>query len=574
MPTSETNVELVRFEAAGISQVQAATEHYAEKVAEAEARTRALAASVKDGSFGRYAERMEAAARAQERLTAAARNSVLARGLASGETLQHARVLAMHGRIQQQLRTRELQQRLSDPTIVKEAVLVRGEEQGRRRLQDQFDARVRNNVLDRDVASGAVGRQARDMAALNREYEKLARQARMQELVGEHGRWGAVLRENAAQVQTLKTTALVGYGLMTAGVLGFVRAGLAGTVESYRMELQMQRLSRQVAAIAAPALNVLSNTVGKIADRFHRLSGPQQDFLLKLGLVAVVGVPVLAFVGKLTAAVIALRAAYLSAAAAQALMGGGGALGAAGAAGTAAATARQGLSAGGAIAGTAVAAGGAAAGQLAAQQAAQRAGTQATAGAVGGAVAAGTAGAAAGGSRLAALGKTALRLAPPVAAAAAVGDAATGGYFDVLRKKGNNQLTSGLGALGAGAMNLLSQPLALFGEKTFGEHFREKAEKEGFRGKEGGHRNVSPLIVGEGDLGGNVSRIQEEVLKVTSATNDGKRAAELITEMGGLKEAIMQLAEIHKKQIEGKIDTGKSVAADALPYWIKKRLDG
>lgn len=83
----------------------------------------------------------------------------------------------------------------------------------------------------------------------------------------------------------------------------------------------------------------------------------------------------------------------------------------------------------------------------------------------------------------------AARFGLPFAIGASVFEGGTGDYYAGLRGRGENKLTSGIGALGGGLMDVISQPLKMLGitDKTYGEAFSERRKKEiaEFRAKNG-----------------------------------------------------------------------------------------
>lgn len=156
------------------------------------------------------------------------------------------------------------------------------------------------------------------------------------------------LAAQAERLKTLRNVAIGAYAGMTGLAMGLVRSGLAGTVEGYRLEYAWTRLGRSLAAIALPAFEKIADVIGDLAGWFEKLNGRQQDFIMKLGFVAIAAAPAIA----------ALRMLRLvGAAAAGAMALGSSALGMGGAAAGAASA-----GAGSAVGGAALAAGGAAAG--------------------------------------------------------------------------------------------------------------------------------------------------------------------------------------------------------------------
>lgn len=347
--------------------------------------------------------------------------------------------------------------------------------------QEVEKATQRNKQLAAQLRDGSYARHARDIGQLNREYAQLQRAAQVTSLVAQHGRLGAAVRLNATQYQTLGRTML--YGAAGAALLGrsLMTTGLQGTVEGYRLEYAWTRLSRQIAGVAIPAVDKMAEVVGGAASWFQSLNRGQQDTILNLGLIAV-GATVAAGAFRTLATV-----------------------------GGAALAVGRGL---GAVAGMS---GAAAAGGTAA-------------GAVG--TGAGTAAAAAGGGLLARAGglaKTALKVGAGVAGAGVVADAATGGFYSGLRDRGNNKLVSGIGALGGGALDLLT--LGAFGRNFRGKGYDKGAAPAFAPANPADRRDVTPLQVATDEIGGAFDRIQEAVLKVTSAEKDKadeavKKAAE------------------------------------------------
>lgn len=389
MPQNLTTTELVRFEAAGLDDLTAATQKYADLATECEERVKKFAAAVKDGSFTKLTDEV----------TKAAHQS------------------------------------------------------------DLLQAKFRNQILTQNLNTGAFFKHAQAIAATTKEYEKLQKVARLQTAIAERGRLGGFLAANQPAVQTLQRTATGTVAAATGIGMGLVRSGLQGTVEGYRLEYAYTRLARQAAAVATPAVNALADAIGNLASRFERLTNRQQNAILYTGL-AVTGIAALGFAIK---GLVAVGGAVMT------LGRGVGLIGAAGAAG---------------VGGATTAAGGAAAGAAAAR-----------------------------GGFLA----MAARYLPPIAAAYSVGQGVTGGYYSDLRAKGNNRAIAGLGALGGGAIDLLTSALTL-GQVDYTEYHRK-------RGRFGGtgtddpakKRDVSLLQYEARDVGETYGILQQEILKVTAA---------------------------------------------------------
>ena len=339
----------------------------------------------------------------------------------------------------------------------------------------------RNEQLRRGLKDGTFSRHAAELNKVNKEYAQLQHQAKLQEMVAQHGRLGGVIRAHQNEFAAMKRAGVNAFGTVNNMAMSLMRSGLQGTVEGYRMEMAWTRLARQVAGIAIPAIDMVSKTVGRVATWFEKLSGNQQDVILKFGLMAMAAGPVLRIVSGIGAA----------------------------------------LAGAGAIAGSARVAAGLSA-----------AGAGAAAGAAGGAAASGAGvsggvAAAAGASRL---GRAA-GLVGKVGGALAVGDAvqnAIGGdYYNVLRSRGQSRIAAGLGALGGGFMNTISRPLKWLGatDKTYDEAFTEKYGTGA--PAESGKRHRDPALNQTSllELGSTAQLLQEEVLKVSMAREENDSEA-------------------------------------------------
>lgn len=336
----------------------------------------------------------------------------------------------------------------------------------------------RINHLQASLRDGTFAQHARHLAAVGREYDRLNRTARLTTLVAQHGRLGAVLRENREELTRLGRIAAVGYGAAFATVAGLTRAGFQGTVEGYRLAFAWERLSMQLAGVFAPAVDKFAAALDGLTERLRSLNGDQQDTLMNMGLLAAGAVTV-----------------------GGAIWGLGKILGAVGAVG---ATAFRVLGLGAGAAGAAASGAAAAAG----------AGAGGAGAAAGGAAAAGAA------MGLRGLGRLAMRVAGIGAAVNVGGEALTGGHYSRLRARGNNQFVSVLGALGGGVLDTLTLG-------AFGAHQREKDAAAAAAAATGSaaaanapkpHRDVALMQTGFGEIGSSYFSIAEANLKATAAT--------------------------------------------------------
>lgn len=472
-PVSIPVGDILANQTAGMSAAAAAAIGYGDAIARAAARSRALSEAMAGPGFARASAYLQQQADAGQRLTLQARNQQFAAGAASG-------------------------------AVQKQAAAV----QQLNRQYDAMQAKARLQAQAADLASGAYARNARALADVRREQQALDQQARVTDLVAERGRFGAFKELARPHAQRLGgvTQQGVGFGL------GLMRQGLSGTVEGFQLDRAWQRLARQVAAVAIPAIEMMSRGVNRVAGWFEKLSGKNQELLLQVGLVAVGFGMVSRVFGLVTTAggalVGLLRAAGMVGAAGAAAGGaaaGGGLL----AAGAPAALAAAG---GGGAAAKLLMGGGLAAGGVAAG--ATGFGTEAlAAGGLLGATA-GVMGRTAGSSALKAGARGALRFAAPVAA----GLSAYEGYetYRDRRGRGESRLEAGAKAVAHGAVDFAS----------FGMLSLYDRDKKATDGAEKKRRDVTPLHVGELEAGGSAGLIQEEVLKAIVAREEERKAAE------------------------------------------------
>jgi hypothetical protein len=86
-----------------------------------------------------------------------------------------------------------------------------------------------------------------------------------------------------AKFGTVARLALAG---ATASVVGFVRAGLSGTVEGNYLSLQWQMLSREIASVFLPLIRTLTSLVQQLVVKFQQLDGEGQKNVRNMALMA------------------------------------------------------------------------------------------------------------------------------------------------------------------------------------------------------------------------------------------------------------------------------------------------
>lgn len=84
------------------------------------------------------------------------------------------------------------------------------------------------------------------------------------------------LKDRAKALERGQLALGVAYGITTAKLLGFVRAGLQGTTLGESMAYNFSMLNREVAQLFLPALEKLNKTIAQTVVWFRNLSGEQQ----------------------------------------------------------------------------------------------------------------------------------------------------------------------------------------------------------------------------------------------------------------------------------------------------------
>lgn len=146
--------------------------------------------------------------------------------------------------------------------------------------------------LARRINSPAFANHARQMAVVNRQYER-AKQLerdmnRRAELQGRYGRVGGAMAAWGERSGATGLAARVG-GIGAAAVTGLAAKGLSGSAEMALLEQRMDRLAKAVAGAAVPAVERLTGWAEKLEDVTRGMSGRQQSALASIGGGALVG---------------------------------------------------------------------------------------------------------------------------------------------------------------------------------------------------------------------------------------------------------------------------------------------
>ncbi len=131
------------------------------------------------------------------------------------------------------------------------------------RLEKQLDALAK--VGKRGVQGGGMGGTTKAAEELNAELDK------------NQGKLDVMSK----QLQNIGHFATLGFASITGIIGGFVRQGLAGTVQGEQLSLAFERLSMQIAAVFLPIVEKVTGWIEKLVDWFRGLSGAQQDQIMR-----------------------------------------------------------------------------------------------------------------------------------------------------------------------------------------------------------------------------------------------------------------------------------------------------
>lgn len=201
------------------------------------------------------------------------------------------------------------------------------------------DANKSADGLNKALGSGAYRTAAEQTQALNNRMAGLNEQARRVDLEVQFGKAGAALHlanEKLAAfnegAKRVAGPATAGFVMLTGAILGFVRAGLAGTVQGEMLSFRMQMLSREIAGIFLPAISAVIDKLSQAVAWFRNLSGEKQNLIMKFALATVAALGVAMVFPKIVAgvqlAIIGIKAlmAVIAAAGAEAGIASGGLL--------------------------------------------------------------------------------------------------------------------------------------------------------------------------------------------------------------------------------------------------------
>lgn len=144
------------------------------------------------------------------------------------------------------------------------------------------------DLLSKSLSSGAYRQAAEQTHALNQRVAQLAESARRVDLEVKLGKTGAAMQLAHERLGRMKEglekisgPAAVGFGVLVGGVMGFVRAGLAGTVQGDRLSMAVTMLSQQIASVFLPVVEAVTVKIQALAQWMRHLTGAKQEAIMK-----------------------------------------------------------------------------------------------------------------------------------------------------------------------------------------------------------------------------------------------------------------------------------------------------
>lgn len=314
MSTNQTIVEIVKFKADGLTELQAQTKTYSGQVKEASTYLKTMAALVNDPRYTRHLKIMNDLGSATERLALKARNASLAARLSDGSAVKQlgavTKMNAQYDQMQRNIQNIYAKQSLADGSAVARARiaaeqkayydeiqqrvaniaatedLASGVAVKRLRTAQQLSAQAdrinrltRNRAAAESLADGSLVKQMRAAAVLEDQYVGIRRQA---ELIARYGeRLGRFLGRRDVQIAGRVMTGVgVGVSIMAATGLGLAKQGFSGTVEQAKFDLEMKMLSRELAGIMKPVMEVMTKGARFIRRLLEGLGGNGQNIVM------------------------------------------------------------------------------------------------------------------------------------------------------------------------------------------------------------------------------------------------------------------------------------------------------
>lgn len=146
------------------------------------------------------------------------------------------------------------------------------------------------------------------------EYEKLSAAIKRIKEQRESVRIGRMAEEmsmtTGMQIDRWANRAAVGFAVLSGATMGWVTAGMSGTVEAYQLQQSFSYLSREIAGVFAPTIRDVVDGIRSLTRWFRGMSGEQQTTIRNVVLFAGGLLVAVTTINMMRKAVLALSAAY------------------------------------------------------------------------------------------------------------------------------------------------------------------------------------------------------------------------------------------------------------------------
>ena len=146
------------------------------------------------------------------------------------------------------------------------------------------------------------------------EYEKLSAAIKRIKEQRESARIGRMAEEmsmtTGMQIDRWANRAAVGFAVLSGATMGWVTAGMSGTVEAYQLQQSFSYLSREIAGVFAPTIRDVVDGIRSLTRWFRGMSGEQQTTIRNVVLFTGGLLVAVTTINMMRKAVLALSAAY------------------------------------------------------------------------------------------------------------------------------------------------------------------------------------------------------------------------------------------------------------------------
>lgn len=146
------------------------------------------------------------------------------------------------------------------------------------------------------------------------EYEKLSAAIKRIKEQRESVRIGRMAEEmsmtTGMQIDRWANRAAVGFAVLSGATMGWVTAGMSGTVEAYQLQQSFSYLSREIAGVFAPTIRDVVDGIRSLTRWFRGMSGEQQATIRNVVLFTGGLLVAVTTINMMRKAVLALSAAF------------------------------------------------------------------------------------------------------------------------------------------------------------------------------------------------------------------------------------------------------------------------